>query len=329
MAGRGSRLRPHTLTIPKPLIPIAGKPIVHRLVEDIVAVCKSKVEKIGFVIGDFGPVIEQQLLDIAKEVGAEGEIFYQREALGTAHAIHCAKSLMDGKVIVAFADTLFKADFELDDNKDGIIWVKQVENPNAFGVVKVNDNKVITDFVEKPEEFISDLAIIGIYYFKDGHKLRDENQKLIDNNIMKSGEYQLTDSLEALKKEGTQFVTGEVSEWLDCGNKNATIDSNTRYLDFIKDQKLISDKSTIENSVIIPPVFVEEGAFISNSVVGPHVSVGKDTKIEHSIISRSLIQEGTEIYNMNLKNSMVGNKVFVADKPKDLSVGDYCTYKLN
>lgn len=329
MAGRGSRLRPHTLTVPKPLIPIAGKPIVHRLVEDIVDVCQSKVEKIGFVIGDFGAEVEAQLLQIAKDVGAEGHIFYQEEALGTAHAVHCAQDLMDGKIIVAFADTLFKANFELDDNKDGIIWVKQVENPSAFGVVKMNENNIISDFIEKPKEFVSDLAIIGIYYFKEGSRLRQENQRLIDDGIIKGGEYQLTDSLEALKQSGVAFVPGTVTEWLDCGNKNATVDSNSRYLGFIKDQQLVSDKAEIKDSVIIPPVFIGEGSKIDNSVVGPYVSIGRNTVVSNSVIKRSLVQEDSQLINANLNNSMIGNKSHFEERSKDISIGDYSVHKVN
>ena len=183
MAGRGSRLRPHTLTIPKPLIPVAGKPIVQRLVEDIVQVCGKEVDEIAFVIGDFGKEVENNLLNIAESLGAKGSIYYQDEPLGTAHAILCAQESLVGNCVVAFADTLFKADFKLDSSKDGIIWVSQIDDPSAFGVVKLNDENEITDFVEKPNTFVSDLAIIGIYYFNDGAYLKRELQYLLDNNI--------------------------------------------------------------------------------------------------------------------------------------------------
>ena len=158
MAGIGSRLRPHTLTIPKPLTLIAGKPIVQRLVEDIVKVVDQKVEEIAFVIGPSFPAdTEVKLMRIAADLHATGKVFIQEEALGTAHAIQCAKESLDGPCVVAFADTLFKADFTLDANADGAIWVKQVDEPSAYGVVKLQDG-IITDFVEKPKEFVSDLA---------------------------------------------------------------------------------------------------------------------------------------------------------------------------
>ena len=193
MAGRGSRLRPHTLTIPKPLIPIAGKPIVHRLVEDIANVINQKIDEIAFIIHkDFGKPVEVELIAIAEKLGAKGTIYYQNEALGTAHAIMCAKESMQGPVVVAYADTLFRADFTLDTTADSVIWVKKVDDPSAFGVVQLNQNNQIVDFVEKPATFISDLAIIGIYFFKSGESLRNELQFLLDNNVTKGGEYQLS-----------------------------------------------------------------------------------------------------------------------------------------
>ncbi len=138
MAGRGSRLRPHTLTVPKPLIPIAGKPIVHRLVEDIAGVINQEIEEIAFIIHpDFGTQVEKDLVAIAEKLGSKGTIYYQNEALGTAHAILCAKESMSGPIVVAYADTLFRADFTLDTSADSVIWVKQVEDPSAFGVVQL------------------------------------------------------------------------------------------------------------------------------------------------------------------------------------------------
>jgi len=195
MAGRGSRLRPHTLTVPKPLVPVGGKPIVHRLVEDIAKTSTEKVTEIGFIIGDFGAEVEAELIAVAESLGAKGNIYYQEEALGTAHAVLCAQEMLDGPVVVAFADTLFKADFTIDQNVDGILWVKQIEDPSAFGVVKLDDEGTIIDFVEKPTEFVSDLAMIGIYYFKEAEKLKIELQYLIDNGIIKGGEKQLQEEL--------------------------------------------------------------------------------------------------------------------------------------
>lgn len=323
MAGMGKRMRPHTLTTPKPLLRIAGKPIVQRLVEDIASMVNEQIEEIAFVIGRFGTETEQNLIQVAKDLGAKGTICYQDEALGTAHAILCAKEALEGKVIVAFADTLFKADFSFDETKDGVLWVKQIDDPSAFGVVKVDDNQNITDYVEKPKEFVSDLAMIGIYYFKDGANLKQELQYLIDNNVIKGEEYQLPDALRNMTEKGLNFTPGKVDEWLDCGNKNATVDTNSRYLEFIKDQQLIADSVTLENSVIIPPVYIEEHVTIKNSVVGPGVSIHHNSSVVNSVIDNSIIYNNSSVENTNFTNSMIGNFAEFIEIRKDLSIGDY------
>ena len=323
MAGRGSRLRPHTLTIPKPLLPIAGKSIVQRLVEDITKVCGEPVDEIAFIIGDFGAQVEKDLITVAESLGAKGSIYYQEKALGTAHAILCARDSLQGKVVVAFADTLFRADFTLDNNAEGIIWVNKIDDPSAFGVVKVNADNVITDFVEKPKEYVSDLAIIGIYYFKDGNYLKHELQYLIDNDIKGGGEYQLTDALENMKQKGTKFVPGKVDEWLDCGNYKATVYTNQRVLEFIKEEKLIDSSLKKENTVIIEPCYIDKNVEITNSIIGPHVSIGENTVIKNSIISNTIIQTNSLIRSSNFKNSMVGNYANIKGIVQELSVGDY------
>jgi glucose-1-phosphate thymidylyltransferase len=328
MAGMGKRMRPHTLTVPKPLIHLAGKPIVQRLVEDIAAVVDEKIDEIAFVVGRFGGEVEENLLSIADSLGAKGKICYQDLPLGTAHAILCAEETLTGKVIVAFADTLFKADFKFDQENDGIIWVQKIQDPRAFGVVKVNADNVITDFVEKPQEFVSDLAIIGIYFFKDGDNLKKELRYLIDNNIKEKGEFQLTNALENMKSKGIKFSPGQISEWLDCGNKDATVYTNQRILEFkSKSEKLVNDSAVIENSVIVPPCYIGAGVKIINSVVGPYASVGVKTVIKNSIVSNSIIQAHTKISNSNLTNSMVGNNAELEGRILDLSIGDFNSIK--
>jgi glucose-1-phosphate thymidylyltransferase len=325
MAGMGKRMRPHTLTVPKPLIPIAGKPIVQRLVEDIARVCGEPVEEVAFIIGRFGATVEKSLVAIAESVGAKGSIYYQDEPLGTAHAILCAKESLSGNVVVAFADTLFKADFTLDSSVPGTIWVQKVADPKPFGVVKLNEQGQITEFVEKPQEFVSDLAIIGIYYFQDGDYLRDELQYLLDNDIKDKGEYQLTNALENMKNKGTVFVPGQVTEWLDCGNKDATVFTNQRYLEYLKErgEKLVADSAKITNSVLIEPVYIGEGAVITNSVVGPHVSLSGGASIEDSRVSNSIVQSAATVRHANVTNSMIGNSASLTGRPNDLSVGDF------
>lgn len=325
MAGWGSRLRPHTLTVPKPMVPIAGKSIVQRLVEDLAANCAEPVEEIVFIIRqDFGKEIEAQLLNISEGLKTKGRIAYQDVPLGTAHAILCAGDSLDGHVIVAFADTLFTITSQLNTEFDGVIYVQKVEDPSAFGVVKINENQVITDFVEKPKDFVSDLAIIGIYYFKDGKNLRSELQYLIDNNIMIKGEYQLTTALETIKGKGLKLVAGEVGEWLDCGNKVATVYTNQRILELVKEKEtLVSTDAQIINSVIIPPVYIGKDAVIENAIVGPHVSIGAETVVKNSILRNSIIQSKSLIEDALCENSMIGNAVKIKGRWEDYSIGDY------
>jgi glucose-1-phosphate thymidylyltransferase len=329
MAGMGKRMRPHTLTTPKPLLPIAGKPIVQRLVEDIAKACTDKIEEVAFIVGHFGKETEKNLVKIATDMGAKGTIYYQEEALGTAHAILCAKDSLEGKVVVAFADTLFKADFKMDDSQEGIIWVQKVEDPKPFGVVKVNEKNVITDFVEKPEHFVSDLAIIGIYYFKDGANLKKELQYLLDNNIKDKGEFQLTSALENMKNKGLKFTPGKVVEWLDCGNKDSTVYTNQRVLEFNKGNDLVSKSHSSQNSVIIEPCYIGENVKLINSVVGPYVSIGNNTVIEDSVIKNSIVQTNSKIACANIHNSMCGNYVDLRNSTGQLSIGDYSTQHNN
>ena len=325
MAGRGSRLRPHTLTVPKPLIPIAGKPIVQRLVEDIVSVCgDKKVDEIAFIIGDFGDQVEVNLKNVAENLGAKGSIYYQDKPLGTAHAIHCAADSMDDEIVVAFADTLFRADFTLDTEADSVIWVKQVEDPSAFGVVQFAEDGTIDNFVEKPKEFVSDLAIIGIYYFKDGLGLRKELKYLLDNNIMNKGEYQLTDALSSLLKQGKVFKPGTVNDWMDCGNKAITVETNSKMLGYLEGKaELRGENITLENSTIIEPCYIGSNVVLKNATVGPNVSLGDDCVVEDATIGGSLIQTNSTITNINLKDSMIGNHAHVDGRWTSLSLGDY------
>lgn len=326
MAGRGSRLRPHTLTVPKPLIPIAGKPIVQRLVEDIAKVLNQEIEEVAFIINeDFGPEVEASLLAVAEGLHSKGRIYYQDKPLGTGHAIMCAKESLSGPCVVAYADTLFKADFNLDQNADSVIWVKQVENPEAFGVVELNDNGYISGLVEKPQQYVSDLAVIGIYYFKKGEDLKAELQNVLDSNIRNGGEYQINDGIKGLMAKGNKFVPGKVDQWMDCGNKEVTVETNGRMLQFLEqdEENLIADNVQLDNATIIPPCYIGEGVTLKNATIGPNVSVGDQTVIEDSTVENSLIQTNAKIINAKLSNAMIGNFAIFDGNFTKISIGDY------
>lgn len=327
MAGMGKRMRPHTHTTAKPLLPIAGKPIVQRLVEDLAKVAGEPVEEVAFVTNpSFGSAVEQELLAIAKGIGAKGNIHHQKEALGTAHAILCAQSALQGRVIVAFADTLFRAHMKLDTDCDGVIWVNKVEDPRAFGVVKLDVKGIITEFIEKPQQFVSDLAIIGIYYFADGGRLREEMQYLIDHDIRDKGEYQLTNAMEHMKQKGARFKAGAVDAWMDCGNKNAMVDTNTKVLGYLKGEKnMVHPKVSITDSVVIPPCFIAEGVTLDKAVVGPYVSIESGSTIAGSVVRNSIIRKQVSVRDAVIDNSMLGERASVRGQALDLSIGDDCT----
>jgi len=332
MAGRGSRLRPHSLTVPKPLIPVAGKPIVHRLVEDIANLLDEPIDEIAFILGDpawFGDKVVESLKQLATDLGAKASIYRQLNPLGTGHAIMCAEQSRSGPAVIAYADTLIRADFDLDKEADSVIWTKKVANPEAYGVVNLNENHEITELVEKPTEFVSDQAVIGIYYFKDVAVLKNELQYVIDNNIINGGEYQINDGIKRMMANGKVFKTGTVDEWMDCGNKEVTIETNRRMLGFLNESKeaLISDTIKSTNSKIIEPCFIGEGVTLINSTVGPFASIGANTTIEDSNVKNSIIQTHTLIKNATLDNAMIGNHATFNGKFTNVSIGDYSALK--
>ncbi len=332
MAGRGSRLRPHTLTVPKPLIPVAGKPIVHRLVADIAQVLNEDIEEIAFILGDpafFGEEVVASLKELAKDLGAKASIYRQLDPKGTGHAIMCAEPSLSGPAVIAYADTLIRADFNLDKEADSVIWTKRVDNPEAYGVVNLNDADQITELVEKPTSYVSDQAVIGIYYFKEVAELKKELQYVLDHNIINGGEYQINDGIKRMMADGKIFKTGTVSEWMDCGNKEITIETNRRMLGFLaeSEEKLLSENITTENSNIIEPCYIGNNVILKNSTIGPFASIGDGTVIENSNVKNSIIQTNSLVKNATLDNAMIGNYAIFDGNFTNVSIGDYSELK--
>lgn len=329
MAGRGSRLRPHSLTIPKPLIPVAGLPIVNRLVKDIAKVLKQPIEEVAFILGDsawFGDDVVDNLKTLAESLGAKASIYRQDKPLGTGHAIMCAEPSLSGPAVIAYADTLIRAKFELDPTADSVIWTKEVNNPEAYGVVKLNDTGAIVELVEKPTTFVSNQAVIGIYYFKDIAILKEKLQEVLNEKIMNGGEYQINDGIKRMMASGKIFKTGTVDEWMDCGNKAIIVETNQRMLGFLQEdgeEQLVASSAKLENSTIIEPCFIGENVVLKDATIGPFVSIGNNTVIENSTIKNSLIQTHTNIKNANLDQAMIGNYVNYDGDFTSISIGDY------
>jgi glucose-1-phosphate thymidylyltransferase len=328
MAGMGKRMRPHTPFTPKPLIPIAGKAMVNRIVEDIAATCNEPIEEIAFICGHFGAEAEAGLIAVAEKMGAKGKIYYQDTPQGTAHAILCAADALKGHVFIAFADTLFDAKFTLDVQKDAIIWTHRVADPSAFGVVKLNEDGTIHSFVEKPKEFVSDMAIIGVYYFNDGQNLKAELQYLVDNDIKTGNEYQLTDAIENMRVKGKKFYTGEVDEWLDCGNVKATLYTNARILDLKQHTETLQDVTAkITHSTIIQPCFIGPNVVVENSIIGPNVSLEANAIVTNSIVKNSIIRDNASINDAILNHSLLGSFAKYNGTADAVSLGDYSEKK--
>ena len=329
MAGRGSRLRPHSITVPKPLIPVAGKPIVHRLVKDIAKVLKQPITEVAFVLGDpafFGEDVVDSLTKLAYSLGAKASIYRQDKPLGTGHAIMSAEPSLSGPAVIAYADTLIRAEFDLDPDADSVIWTKEVSNPEAYGVVNLNENNEITELVEKPSTFVSNQAVIGIYYFKEVGQLKSKLQEILDENIMNGGEYQINDGIKRMMKDGKVFKTGSVDEWMDCGNKEITLETNSKMLGFLEkdaEEQLVDKSVIIENSTVIPPCYIAKHTILKNSTIGPNVSLGENCVIENTNITESLIQNHTTVKNAKLKNAMIGNHVIYDGNYTNVSIGDY------
>ena len=322
MAGRGTRLRPHSLTTPKPLLPVAGPMLIERIIASFAASVDRKITDIAFVLGDFGQETEQRLADMALRFGAEPHFFQQHEALGTAHAVHCAASVLSGEIIVAFADTLFRVSEQVDlDNADSIIWLKKVDDPSRFGVAVIENGR-ITRFVEKPTEPVSNMAIIGVYYFREGERLLNELQYLMDNDIRgHKNEFDLTDAIDRLLRKNSLFKAADVEEWLDFGTIPAWLASTAAVLDREKDQH--ADVLSCKESRIIPPCFIGQNATITKSTIGPYASIGDDCTVINSNVSNSIIMDNTAITGSRLTNATVGSHSTVAGFVGELHVGDF------
>jgi len=328
MAGRGSRLRPHTLTVPKPLVPVAGTPIVEQLVNDIAQVVNQSISEVAFVLGDpafFGDDVVQHLTKVAKNLGAKASIYRQLTPLGTGHAIMCAEASLEGPAVVAYADTLIRADFAIDPTADAQIWVKKVSQPEAYGVVQLDTTNAITELVEKPKEFVSDLAVIGIYYFKAIEELKAELQQVIEQQLTHGGEYQINDGIKGMMAKGKRFVPGEVKEWMDCGNKEITVETNSKMLRFLaaEGKELIDPSAILENTTLTPPCYIGKNVVLKNVTLGPGVSIGEGTQVINSTVKDSIIQKNSVVENAQLEKAMIGNHVRYNGAYTSISIGDY------
>jgi glucose-1-phosphate thymidylyltransferase len=315
VAGKGTRLRPHTHTKPKSLVRVAGKPILGHLVDRIRSL---PMEELILIIDpdESKEASIRQFLDATAPVPVR--YVRQTELKGPAHAIYLAREYIDQDVLIIFNDTLFDADLNQIEThqSDGMIWVREVEDPRRFGLIELKGNRIVR-LIEKPEVPPSNLAMIGMYYLKDGPALMQRIARVMQKGRTVNGEFYLPDPLQLMLDEGYQLEAATVLGWYDCGTIEALLDTN-RVLLANGHQRVVD---TFE-SVIIPPVCIEAGAHIRRSVVGPYVSIASQAVVEHSIITDSIINEGATVHDALLQRSLIGEHAFVKGGYKRLNVGD-------
>jgi len=312
LAGKGTRLRPHTFSKPKPLLRVAGKAVLGHIIDKLKPL---DVEEIIFITGD----MQEKIMGyVSSNYKYKARYIKQDELLGDGYAINLAKEYVKEDVLIVFVDTIFETDLSKIKNvkSDGVVWVKEVDDPKRFGVV-VLKNDHIEKIVEKPDEPISNLALIGLYYIKNSSLMFHCLDELIKCNLRSKGEFRLADALGLMIKNGTKLNALEVDKWLDCG-KPETLLSTNRYLLENGCNKEI--KTT--NSVIIGPVYIEDKVKIENSIIGPNASIASGCVIKNSIVKDSIVGENAVIENAALNKSLVGDDALIKDAFKKINVGD-------
>jgi len=301
LAGFGKRLRPHTYTKPKPLVNVAGKAVLGHILDKLQGL---DVEEIVFIVGWLGEQIKEY---VTANYSFKAHYVEQKELLGQAHAIRLARRWVDGEVLIIFVDTIFEADLKVLGAlpSDGVIYVKEVDDPRRFGVVTLGDQGFITQFVEKPAKPISNLAVIGLYFVKDAGLLFECIDELIERDMQTKGEYFLADALQLMVNRGSRFNAWTVDVWEDCGTRDAVLHTN-RYL---LSQVPHSDDSHTENSIVVPPVYVHPSARVINSIVGPHVHVGENSVVVGSLVGPYVsLAEGSQVHNSIVKDTVINEE---------------------
>jgi glucose-1-phosphate thymidylyltransferase len=311
VAGEGTRLRPHTHTVPKPLLRVAGKPILGHILDDIV---ELGIKEVVLIVGYRG---EDIVGYVSSNYDVRVGIVEQKERLGLGHAIHLSREFVnDEPVLIVLGDSIFRGDLGKMANSGGnYIGVKRVSEPQRFGIVELENSRIVS-LVEKPEKPRSDLAVVGIYCIQDSAALYASLESIISSGSRTKGEFQLTDALNLMIQNGVTLKAFEVEGWYDCGKAETLLETNRALLE------LASPATEVPGSIIIAPVFVGEGVSIESSVIGPYVSVAHHSVVKRSIIRNSIIGENAEVEDALLEASLVGDKAVVKGNFKRLNVGD-------
>ncbi len=320
MAGYGTRLRPHTWSKPKPLIYLAGKPVLDFVLDQMNSLPKETEIEYIFIIGPQG----EQIRSYMQQHHPDKVVHYvlQAEMRGQSHAIYQARQYLTGPMLMAFSDTLTETDLSLlnDEECDGVAWVKPVPDPRRFGVAKVDEKGWIQRLIEKPSEMDNNLAVVGFYYFRSSEALLDAIEEQMRKEITLKGEYFLADAVNILLDRGLRLRTEQVDIWLDAGTPESLLNTNRYLLENGHDTS--SETARRAGVTVIPPVYVPESAHLENVVIGPNVSLGADCCLQGVIVRDSIIDEGSEIRQTILENSLIGRFVRIEGQALHMNLGD-------
>lgn len=317
-AGFGTRLRPHTWSKPKPLVSVAGKPVLGHVLDMFSSL--PEVDEVIFIVGYLGEQIQAYVGSAYPHLSTR--YVEQSEMLGQSHAIWLAREGLHGPMLMVFVDTLIETDLSglPDETAEAVAWVKAVPDPRRFGVAEVNDDGWVTRLIEKPQDVSNNLAVVGFYYFHEAADLLRAIERQMDQDKQLGGEYYLADAINFMLQDGLKMRIEAVDVWQDCGKPGPLLDTNLYLLDHGRDNS--AQARTREGVVIVPPVFVDPSATIVESVIGPHVSIGPGCTVEHSLIRESIIDAESHIADSMLSNSVIGRDARVTGRYRTLNVGD-------
>lgn len=313
-AGVGTRLRPHTYTLPKALLYVAGKPIISHILDDVVPLGMSSVV---LIVGYKGDLIEEYVRKQYPDLNVDFVV--QEERKGIGHAVDLTRNLADAgqPLLIILGDTILKTDLAaVVKSKTNVLGVKEVDDPRRFGVCEVSGG-YITKLVEKPENPPSNLALVGLYYLLDSGPAFKALRNVIERGIMTRGEYQITDALQMMIEAGEKFVPYAIDEWFDCGKPEAMLETNRKLL-----EKAHAAAPQIDGSIVVPPVSVSPGAEIVNSIIGPYVSIAEGAVIHNAIVRDSVLAEGSTVKDTLLESSLVGARAVIQGGFQKVDVGD-------
>jgi glucose-1-phosphate thymidylyltransferase len=318
LAGFGKRMRPLTWSKPKPLVNVAGKPVLGHILDKLSSL-DVPVDELIFVVGWLGEQIEEYYK--ASNYQYPARYFEQKELLGQAHALWLAREHLTGPALIVFVDTIFEADLRglFESSLDGVLYVREVQDPRRFGVAVIGQDGLVTRLVEKPDTFDNRLAVIGAYYVRDSAWLMRAIDELMARNIQTKGEYYLADALNLMMGQGARFGVRQVSVWEDCGTPQDVLQTN-RYL--LEHGQGNGSEAELVNSVIVPPVYIATTARVEHSIIGPYVTIAEHSTVSHAIVRDSIIDEGASISDTMLDRSLIGKEAVVRGRYRVLNVGD-------